>query len=131
MPGAEIMIRRIVYSLPETKYLRVWGLRIPWGVNWVDHRVGIYAGFDYPSVTPENQALIYECASLAGLAAVAPLAKAVAACQSGVECPDAIADGLPAADSILRETFFKCIESSGLPNDVKKRVDIGIYIRDE
>lgn len=132
MLGDENLIRRIVYSLPERKYWNFLGIGFPCGVKWVDHTMGIYAGFDYPSVTPEMEAVIYDCAYLAGMAAATPLDGVVAAiCQSGVGCPDALAAGLPAANSILRETFFKCIESSGLPDDVKKRVDIVIYIRDE
>jgi hypothetical protein len=106
-------------------------IRILHRVNWVKHRVGIYAGFDYPIVTNEKQAVIHDCAYHAGVAAATSLAGVVEACQSGVGCRDAIAAGLPAANSILRETFFKCIESSGLPDEVKKRVDIGIYLRDE
>lgn len=131
MLGDEILIKRIVYSLPEKKYWRFWGISILYRVDWVEHRVGIYAGLDYPIATPENEAVIDECASLAGMAAAASLTGVVADCQSGVRCADAIAAGLPAAYSILRETFFKCIDSSGLPDETKKQVDISIYLTDE
>ncbi|WP_172645598.1 hypothetical protein [Domibacillus tundrae] len=75
-------------------------------MNWIDHIVGIYAGFDYPNVTPEKQAVIYECAYLAGVAATTPLDGVVTACQNGVGCPDALSADLLAANSILRETFL-------------------------
>ena len=131
MLGDETLIKQIVYSLPEKKYWKFFGLKIPYRVDWVEHKVGIYAGFDYPVVTPENKAVIYECASLAVRAAEDSLTEVVADCQSGIRCADAIAAGLPAVNSILRETFFTCIESSGLPDEAKKGLDISIYLTDE
>lgn len=131
MLGDEILIKQIVYSLPEKKYWSFFGLRILYKVDWVDHKVGIYAGFDYSIVPPEHEAVIYECASHAGMAAATSLTGVVADCQSGVRCEDAIAASLTTANSILRETFFNCIESSGLPDESKKRLDISIHLRDE
>ncbi|MGR5904275.1 hypothetical protein ACT7DQ_27450 [Bacillus cereus] len=128
MLGAKNLIRKITYSLPETKYCHgPFHTKYPCGFHWVNHTVGIYAEFTYPSVPPDQQAAIYACAYAAGVAAYPTLAGAVASCAAGPACIKAITLAIPVSNSILRETFFKCIrEASGLPNSVKGQCNIGL-----
>lgn len=134
MPGAENLIKRFVYSLPETKYCSTPFGKVPCGARMRDHKIGVYAVFTYPSVSPSQEATIYSCAG-AGITAVYLLfATATGVCShpaTAVGCPAAIRTAIYSANPVLRETFHKCIINSGLPSDVKRQCDIGIVTRGE
>ncbi|WP_141534172.1 hypothetical protein [Bacillus cereus] len=97
-------------------------------MHLVNKRIGVYAEFTYPSVPPDQQAVIYQCAYAAGVEALPTIEGAVATCATtGPICVATVTAAVGVANGILRDVFFKCIrEASGLPTHVKRQCNIGI-----
>ncbi|MBL4968644.1 hypothetical protein [Bacillus halotolerans] len=131
MPGAENLIYKYVYSTPENIYCRSrWFGRYWCGLRWVEHTMGVFVGFTYPSVSEGDLAKIYSCAAEAGLAATPPIAAAVLACgvTGGTACVPAVAAAIPAANELLRAIFFYCLKDhTDLSDEVISQCEIGIY----
>lgn len=124
MPGFENKITEYSYNEPYSTKCKK---SLPFGGwTWVPciqqrkRRTGVFVGFNYTHVPPEQQTALYHCAKIAIDAATPTIVAATWA---------TLAVALPAANGILRETFKKCVENSGLPPQVIRQTNIGIYKR--
>lgn len=121
MPGFENKITEYTYNEPYSTRCRqnIFG---GWTyVPCIKNRrriTGVFVGFNYPHVTPEQQATLYACANTA-IAAATPTILAATLLTLGA--------AIPAANIILQETYKKCIENTGLPPQVISESNIGIY----
>ncbi|WP_449376675.1 hypothetical protein [Bacillus safensis] len=130
MPGSENLLFKYVYSTPENIYCRTPFGRVWCGLKWVEHTIGVFAGFTYPSISAEDQTKIYNCAAAGGIAATPPITAAVAGCgvTAGTACFAAVAAAIPVANELLRSTFLYCLkEHTDLSDDIISQCEIGIY----
>lgn len=122
MPGFENKITEYSYNEPYSTRCKQ---KLPFGGwTWVPcikqrkRITGVFVGFNYPHITPEQQIALYNCAN-AAINAAGPIVLAATFATLGV--------ALTTANGILRETYKKCVENSGLPPQVINQTNIGIY----
>ncbi|MED3977163.1 hypothetical protein P4639_27815 [Priestia megaterium] len=137
MPGFENKIWGFKYDEPYSKtcYKRVCTMfgctNIPYPCFGMARKnFEILAGFNYPSVRPDQQTIIYGCADIAFKAAAAIVSAAVASCATlNPACVGIVAASVPAANAAGREAFYKCLNNSTLPKEIISQCKIGIYHR--
>lgn len=122
MPGFENKLTEYSYNEPYSTKCKQ---SLPFGGwTWVPciknrkRKTGVFVGFNYPHVPPEQQTALTTCA-YAAIQMAWPTIAAATFLTLGV--------AIPTANGILQEAYKKCIQNSGLPPQVISQTNIGIY----
>lgn len=137
MPGFENKIWGMKYDEPYSKTcykeICVFGgcTDVPYpcfGTKLKEYE--IFIGFNYPSVSPSQEATIYGCAQIATNVAYSIISAAVASCVVfNVACIAVVSESIPIANKVGRETFRECLVQAGLPEEIISKSEIGVYDR--
>ena len=137
MPGFENKIWGMKYDEPysTTCYEKVCAFgsctKIPYPCfGMKTKKYEILIGFKYPSVTPQQQAIIYECATIATEVAANIIAAAAATCVAlNAACIKIVAAAIAIANETAKATFRECLIKARIPNDIISKCKIGVYER--
>ncbi|PGC32147.1 hypothetical protein [Bacillus pseudomycoides] len=137
MPGVENKIWGTKYDEPysTTCYKRVcvWNActDVPYPCFGMSRKYyDIYIGYNYPSVSEAQQLTIHSCAKVAMDLAASIIGSAVASCAViNAACIGVVAESIAKANKLARETFFACLKTANLPEEIRSKCEIGVYDR--
>ncbi|MED3508014.1 hypothetical protein [Bacillus velezensis] len=137
MPGFENKIWGIKYNEPYSAmcYKKVCVLgnctKVPYPCPGMRKKYfDVYIGYNYPSVSASEQLTIHGCAKVAIDTATPIVQGPAATClTAGAACIPPVAKAVVIANKVCRETFFACLKTAKLPQEVINKCQIGVYTR--